>query len=61
MKGSYHMEKEGFIRAIEFLRKKKFTISTLVTDRHKQTLKWVKGIYHLLTIAMIAGIWQSVC
>ena len=36
------MEKEGLIRGIQLLRKKKFKISTLVTDRHKQIAKWVK-------------------
>ena len=33
------MEKEGLVRAVEFLRKKKFKIAMLVTDRHKQISK----------------------
>lgn len=36
------MEKEGLVRAIKFLQKKKFKIGTLVTDRHKQIAKWVR-------------------
>ena len=36
------MEKEGLVRAVEFLKKKKFKIGTLVTDRHKQIAKWVR-------------------
>ena len=40
--GSYHLEKEGLVRAVEFLRKKKFKIATLVTDRHKQISKWAR-------------------
>lgn len=35
------MEKEGLVRVIEFLRKKKFKVATLMTDRHKQIAKWV--------------------
>ena len=41
VKGSYHMEKEGLVRAVGFLRKK-FKIATLVTDLHKQISKWVR-------------------
>ena len=36
------MEKEGLIRGIQLLLQKKFKISTLVTDRHKQIAKWMK-------------------
>ena len=42
VKGSYHMEKEGLVRAVQFLKKKKFKIATFVTDRHKQISKWVR-------------------
>ena len=42
VKGSYHMEKEGLVRAVEFLRKKKFKVTTLLTDRHKQISKWAR-------------------
>ena len=42
VKGSYHMEKEGLVRAVKFLKKKKFRIATLVTDRHKQIAKWTR-------------------
>ena len=42
VQGSYHMEKEGLVRSISFLRKKKFKIGTLVTDRHKQIAKWIR-------------------
>ena len=30
------MEKEGLVRAVQFFRKKRFKIATLVTDRHRQ-------------------------
>ena len=36
------MEKEGLVRAIALLRKKKFKIATLVTDRHTQIAKWLR-------------------
>ncbi len=36
------MEKEGLVRAIAFLKKKKFKIGTIVTDRHKQIAKWIR-------------------
>jgi solute carrier family 8 (sodium/calcium exchanger) len=36
------MEMEGLIRAIKLLRKKKFKIGTLVTDRHMQIAKWIR-------------------
>lgn len=36
------MEKEGLIRSIRLLKKKKFKIETLVTDRHKQISKWIR-------------------
>jgi solute carrier family 8 (sodium/calcium exchanger) len=42
VKGSYHMEKEGLARAIQFLKKKKFNIGVLVTDRHRQISKWLR-------------------
>ena len=42
MKGSYHMEKEGLVRAVKLLKNKKFKIGTLVTDRHTQIAKWVR-------------------
>ena len=42
VKGSYHMEKEGLVRSMKFLRKKKFGVATLVTNRHKQISKWVR-------------------
>ena len=32
--------KRRVLRAIEFLKKKKFEIGTLVTDRHKQISEW---------------------
>lgn len=36
------MEKEGLIRAMDFLTKKRFKVGVLVTDRHKQIAKWVR-------------------
>ena len=35
------MEMEGLVRAIKLL-KKKFKISTLITDRHTQIAKWLR-------------------
>ena len=40
--GSYHMEKEGLVRAVKSLREEKFRIDLLVTDRHYQIAKWVR-------------------
>lgn len=42
VKGSYHMEMEGLVRSIRLLKKKKFKIETVVTDRHKQIAKWIR-------------------
>ena len=42
MGGSYHMEKEGLHRVIDFLTEKGLEISVLVTDRHKQINKWIR-------------------
>ena len=36
------MEKEGLVRAVNHLRKRKFKIELLVTDRHKQIAKWAR-------------------
>lgn len=36
------MEREGLIRAVDYLHKQGFEIDTLVTDRHKQIAKWVR-------------------
>ena len=42
VKSSYHMEKEGLVRAIDLLKKKRFQIGVLVTDHHTQIAKWLK-------------------
>ena len=36
------MEKEGLVRALKLLKKKKFKIGTLVTDWHMQIAKWLR-------------------
>lgn len=36
------MEKEGLVRGVQLLKKKRFKIGTLVTDRHKQIAKWLR-------------------
>lgn len=36
------MEKEGLVRGMQFLKGQKFSISTLVTDRHTQIAKWMR-------------------
>lgn len=38
---SNHMEKEGLIRVLEFL-KKGIKVGTLVTDRHQQIAKFIR-------------------
>ena len=55
------MEKEGLVRAVQFFRKKRFKIATLVTDRHRQIAKWARETSSLQTIAMTTGMWQNVC
>ena len=42
MKGSYHMEKEGIVRSVNFLKQHKLDIGLLVTDRHTQISKWMR-------------------
>lgn len=42
VKGSYHMEMEGLVRAVQLLKKNKFKIGLIVTDRHKQIAKWLR-------------------
>ena len=37
------MEKKGLMRSLRMLKRKRFKINTLVTDRHKQIAKWLKG------------------
>ena len=39
---SYHMEKEGFMRAVDFIQQQDLEIGVLVTDRHRQIAKWVR-------------------
>ena len=39
--GSYHMEKEGLHRRMEFIQGHSLTIDVLVIDRHKQINKWL--------------------
>lgn len=42
MKGSYHMEKEGLQRCLNFLKEYDLNVKVLVTDRHKQINKWLR-------------------
>ena len=42
MGGSYHMEKAGLVRAVQFLQSRELSVETLVTDRHKVIAKWVR-------------------
>ncbi|XP_061170182.1 uncharacterized protein LOC133179442 [Saccostrea echinata] len=42
VKSSYHMEKEGFIRSINFIKEKGLKIAEIVTDRHVQIVKYVR-------------------
>ena len=43
--GSYHMEKEGLHRVMEFLRGENLTVGVLVTDRHRQINKWLREMH----------------
>ena len=36
------MEIEGLIQGINFLHKQEFEVGLLVTDRHRQIVKWVR-------------------
>ena len=41
--GSYHMEKEGLERVLEFLQQQQqLQVDVLVTDRHRQINKWLR-------------------
>lgn len=42
VQGSYHMEKEGLHRVLEFLYQSNLTVNVLVTDRHRQINKWLR-------------------
>ena len=56
--GSYHMEKEGLRRVLDFFTQKKLKVGTLVTDRHKQINKWIRedhpGIKHYYDVWHVA-------
>ena len=49
VKGSYHMEKEGLSRCINFLKDSKLEVDVLVTDRHKQINKWLQDAHPKIT------------
>ena len=53
--GSYHMEKEGLQRVLNFLQQQGLTVEVLVTDRHKQINKWLRENYPPLLTTMISG------
>ena len=41
--GSYHMEKEGLERVLDFLQQQQqLKVDVLVTDRHRQINKWLR-------------------
>ena len=40
--GSYHMEKEGLVRTLNFLKQQGLSVEVLVTDRHRQIAKYLK-------------------
>ena len=56
VKGSYHMEKEGLHRCMNFLKESKLKVDVLVTDRHKQINKWLKDIHP--TVKHYYDIWH---
>ena len=49
MGGSYHMEKEGLHRVLNFLHQQKLPVDVLVTDRHRQINKWLRESYPSIT------------
>lgn len=40
---SYHMEKEGLLRGLNFLVENMLDIKLLVSDRHKQISAWIRS------------------
>ena len=58
MGGSYHMEKNGLTRCVEFLEGQGITISRLITDRHRGIAKWIrenmKGTKHYYDVWHVA-------
>ena len=40
---SYHMEKEGLVRGLDFFKRNDLSIELLVTDRHKQINAWLRN------------------
>ena len=55
--GSYHVEKEGLSRAIQYVHDKGLTIQVLVTDRHRQIAKWMREIHP--EIKHYFDVWQQ--
>ena len=47
--GSYHVEKEGLLRVLKFLKQQGLTVEVLVTNRHKQINKWLRENYPSIT------------
>lgn len=43
--GSYHMEKEGLNRVMQFLSDSSLPVDSLITDRHRQIAKWLRESY----------------
>lgn len=57
VKGSYHMELEGFKRTIKKLNDSGLVVGKLVTDRHRQLAKYVRektDISHMFDVWHIA-------
>ena len=52
------MEKEGLVRAIEFLKSHGLQIGTIITDRHRQIAKYIReslpGTIHLFDVWHVA-------
>ena len=47
---SYHMEKEGLKRVLDFLQQEKeMNVEVLVTDRHRQINKWLRNEHEEIT------------
>ena len=50
------MEKEGLIRAVDFIEHQGLDIGVLVTDRHRQIAKWVrKNVFHRPPLRYLAS------
>jgi solute carrier family 8 (sodium/calcium exchanger) len=58
------MEKEGFVRSVNFIKNKELKIKEIVTDRHVQIVKYVReempnSIHHFDVWHVVKGIYYT--